>query len=312
MPNTIAHLGLQGLVTRSLIRNADLKWIYLACLIPDIPWILRRSAAAVFPDAWLFDLHLYAIVQSSLLFCLLLSGALAVWSSRSGTVFAIMALGSVLHLLIDATQTKWGNGVHFLAPFSWELLNFGWYWPEDAPTYLLSALGLGYVVVMWRKEPPAAEDLVIPRGRPLAIGSLCLILYLFAPVLFLSGPYEADNHAAKALEPGADRTGLVVTFDRNRLTREDGVTMILAYTNETVILKGADDVSPGSVSIKGRFLDNEVVEIEAIHQHTGRLRNIQSYAGIGIVALVWLWALWSRWPGLPWGRRGGPPRSGTT
>jgi hypothetical protein len=48
VPNALAHLGVQGVATRALLRDADLKWVYIGCIIPDIPWILQRFVRAVF------------------------------------------------------------------------------------------------------------------------------------------------------------------------------------------------------------------------------------------------------------------------
>ena len=48
MPNTLAHLCVQGIATRSLIKDADLKWIYTGCVIPDVPWILQRVIRSAF------------------------------------------------------------------------------------------------------------------------------------------------------------------------------------------------------------------------------------------------------------------------
>jgi hypothetical protein len=35
MPNTLAHLGIQGVATLSWLKKADLKWIFIGCIIPD-------------------------------------------------------------------------------------------------------------------------------------------------------------------------------------------------------------------------------------------------------------------------------------
>ena len=75
MPNTLAHLGVQSLATRALIRDSDLKWIYLGCIVPDLPWTLNRLVKTTVPSVDLYDLRLYVIVQASLFFCLLLSFA---------------------------------------------------------------------------------------------------------------------------------------------------------------------------------------------------------------------------------------------
>ena len=68
MPNTLAHLGIGGATTRAVITKADLKWVYLSCVIPDMPWILQRTAHIFFPQVSPYDLRLYVIVQSTLLF----------------------------------------------------------------------------------------------------------------------------------------------------------------------------------------------------------------------------------------------------
>ncbi len=39
MPNTLAHLAVQGLATRALLPRSDLKWIALGCVLPDLPFV---------------------------------------------------------------------------------------------------------------------------------------------------------------------------------------------------------------------------------------------------------------------------------
>ena len=40
MPNSLVHFAVQGVVTRSVLRDADIKWVFLGCIIPDVPWII--------------------------------------------------------------------------------------------------------------------------------------------------------------------------------------------------------------------------------------------------------------------------------
>ena len=75
MPNTLAHLGIQGVATRAFIRTADVKWIFLGAVIPDIPWILQRLVRGTLPGVDLYELRLYATVQASLAVCLLAAAA---------------------------------------------------------------------------------------------------------------------------------------------------------------------------------------------------------------------------------------------
>ena len=153
MPNTLAHIGVQFLVARTLIRSADVKWIWASCIIPDLPWILQRALRATLPDVSAYEVRLYAIAQSSFAVCLILSIALAIWSVRPARVFAILGLGCLTHLLLDSLQTKWANGVHLFAPVSWDLLNFGLFWPEDAITFALTAFGVAMAFFAWMRIP---------------------------------------------------------------------------------------------------------------------------------------------------------------
>jgi hypothetical protein len=95
-------------------------------VIPDVPWILQRIVSAGFTASVVdpYDLRLYTIVQSSLIACLVLSLALSLLSSAPRRVFMLLAFNSFVHLLLDAMETKWANGVNLFAPFSWQLLNF--------------------------------------------------------------------------------------------------------------------------------------------------------------------------------------------
>ena len=65
MPNTIAHIGAGGLLTRFLIRGADIKWVYLSCIIPDLPWIVRRLVLLGNADIAHYDLSVYSAIQAT-------------------------------------------------------------------------------------------------------------------------------------------------------------------------------------------------------------------------------------------------------
>ena len=143
MPNTLAHIGIQGLATRSIIKDADFKWIIIGCIIPDVPWILQRLVTIAF-NVNLYDLRLYSTVQSSFFFCILLSFLLATLARQYWKVFIILSINSFFHLILDSLQTKWANGVHLFAPFDWHFINFGLFWPENIITYILTGFGFLY------------------------------------------------------------------------------------------------------------------------------------------------------------------------
>ena len=287
MPNTLAHLGIQTLITRAVIRRADVKWIWAGCVLPDLPWILQRAGRALVPDLSPYDLRLYAIAQSTLLLCLVLSAALACFADQPRRVFTILGLGSVMHLLLDALQTKWANGVHLFAPFSWELLNFGLFWPEDAPTWILTGLGLAMALYAFIRPPDRAGDLVRPRGGRLAAFAILAALYLGGPVALMAGPLAADNHFVATLQAIEDRPGRGVAFDRNRLLRNGEAAELIAWTGEHFAVSGTLPETDIMASVRGRFQDHRTVEIAAFHEHSSGLRDLASYLGLGLVLAWW-------------------------
>ena len=301
MPNTLAHMGIQALVTRGILRGtgrggfgwSDLTWVYLGCLMPDFPWILRRAIEAMPLEVSPYDLRLYAIVQSSLFMTLALCLAFSCVSRRPGRVFAILALGSVMHLLLDALQTKWANGVHFLAPFSWELLNFGLFWPEGTPTLALTAFGGVIFITAWVRIRPAPLDLVWPRGPALGLGVLGLAFYLILPPVFFAGPLAADNHSLRALIETEARPGREAAFDRASF---DG-TSIATLAGERLAVEGEKLGPPGTLSLRGVFLGRDRIAVHAAHRHWPLARDLFSYVGLSLVLLAWGRAAATSWRG---------------
>lgn len=285
MPNTLAHLGVNALATRGLLRGADLKWIWAGCVLPDLPWIGQRLARAVAPDAWAIDIRAYAIAQSSLFITLVLAVSLALLSRAHWRTFQILALGALLHLLLDATQTKWANGVVLFAPFDWHLLNLGWYWPEDAMTWALSGLGAVYAIRAFIRERPVAA----PRPARPAWAAPVLLTYLALPVAFMPAVERADLHFVRTLAHPHARPGQRVEIDRNALTPGGHLRV---WTGERLRLSGTLPAAPATVSVRGRFTAPDQIAVTALHTHPPGLRDYLSYAGLLIVAGWWLWALW--------------------
>ena len=100
VPNTLAHIGIQGLATRSIIKDADLKWVLVGCVIPDVPWIIQRLARLV-SEVNPYELRLYATVQSSFFFCLILSLLLSTLSKTYWKTFTILSINAFFHLILD-------------------------------------------------------------------------------------------------------------------------------------------------------------------------------------------------------------------
>jgi hypothetical protein len=290
MPTTLAHLGVQTGITRALIKDADLKWIALGAMIPDIPWIVQRlawSAPITIPP---YDVRLYAIVQSSLFFSLIVSAALAVLARRPTPTFAILSLGSLLHLILDAMETKWGNGVHFFAPVSWHQSSFALFWPEGLIACLLSLAGGLFMIYAWNRLPVAPVILAWPPLRHGLLSAVLFVSYLGLPLLLMSGPQAADNHYVKTLRVASERAGRSVEIDRPSYRKQPD-SKLRIFTGEEFDVRGLEPTSSGTVSVQGRFVDRNTIEIANYQAHPPGVRDAASYAGLALVVAVWSRAL---------------------
>ncbi len=291
MPNTLAHFGVQGLLGGRLLRWSDPKWILVGCVIPDVPWILQRIVRLLAVPLDLYDLRLYAICQASLFGCLMLAGAMAFLSACPKKVFVVLGVNALAHLLLDATQLKWANGVHLFAPFSWELLNWGWYWPESVMTYAITALGLVYVVMAWRSAVAGPFLVTWPSTRNSLVAGGFLLAYLMFPFTMMSGAEQADNHFIHTLRDVENRVGRVVEFDRVPYIKKDSGSVIRTMAEE--YLKVIPEPFPHSalVSLKGRFSSSDSLMVEDFHVHSSWFRDAASVLGLAILVILCLVSL---------------------
>lgn len=286
MPNTIAHIAVAGILTRSLIKSADLKWIFLGCVLADIPWILQRLVHVIQWQPNPYDVRAYAITQSSLLLCIILSLALALVARDSLKVFFILALGSLIHLLLDATQIKWANGVLLLAPFDWHLFKLGYFWPESLITYALTAAGAGYYVYSINVATQPTRDEFNTELLRWITACLLIFVWLILPLVWLKQPYQHDHHFISTLENSAGRAGKLVEFDRNYVVVQDGIPTLRTAFGELLVLNEPVGDHGNLVSIRGKFSDNHSIDVQHSHGHT-RFRDRASMVGLLLVLLTW-------------------------
>ena len=204
-----------------------------------------------------------------------------------------------MHLLLDASQTKWGNGVQLFAPFDWTVMNFGWYWPECWVTYGLTAVGVVIALVSWRVALTKPLELDL-RAPTLIIGLLLLSLYFAGPKLFLEQVFNADAHYINTMRHH-DRLGKPLAFDRRTFSTEHGQGVVTLY-GEQLELEGvtfSGSKSPAhqgemTISIQGRFISGSRVLVSNCHLHHGQLRNALSLIGFLLVIATLLMGLY-RW-----------------
>ena len=288
MPNTLAHIGVHTPITRGLIRGADLRWILLGCIIPDLAWILQRIVRALPGSVDVYDLRLYAMVMSTLFASLLLAGGLALLSTTPRRTFLVLALGSLLHLLMDALQIKWGNGVHLLAPFSWKLTSFELFWAGSWPSQVLTVLGLVTGLwILWRRDW-SGWPVRLPSPVPLAVAVLLLGAYLILPWVMRTVPESFDNHSVGTLRHPERRAGAVVAFDRNEYEYRNGEPVFITWAKEELRVSEPVLDHDALVSIRAEFVDEQTIRILDVHEYRGLLRDLASYVGLGVVAMAWL------------------------
>ena len=287
MPNTIAHFAVNGLISRALISNADLKWIYLACVIPDIPWILQRILRSLPWALDLYDIRAYCIAQSSFLVCIFLCLALSFLAKQRGKVFLILILGCVLHLLVDALQIKWANGVQMLAPFDWQLFRFDLFWPESMGTYLLTVAGLIYLIANIAKViQPNCNEFVISL-KSVGVAAIFGLIWLVLPIAFISSVYQADNHFIATLKDADNRADKPIEIDRNTLAHLESGAALLTSFGEVLLVENINADDGDLISIQGRFIGNDAVYVENYHVHS-KFRDYASMFGLACVLLIWL------------------------
>jgi hypothetical protein len=295
VPNTLVHFAAQGAASHGLWRRIDPRWVYLGCLLPDVPWILRRAAVGLALPVDAFDLRLYTMAQASLAGTLLLCAALAVLAAAPGRVFAILGVNALLHLLLDATEVKWGNGVHLFAPVSWRMTSFDLLGGESAVYLLLSVLG--GLLVAWeigRRRPPRVRLDVRPAR--LAAGGALLAAYLLAPFPFLAAVQASDSYSVRTLREVEARAGRRVGIDRTAFEATAGGGFVRLWTGERVRATGDLPDRDATVSLFGTFLAPDVLRVDRMVEHR-QGRDWPSYVALALLAAIWLR------PGSP----GGPP-----
>jgi hypothetical protein len=296
MPNTLVHFAAQGAASRGVWPRLDARWIYLGCLLPDLPWILRRAVVALGLPADPFDLRLYTMALASLAGTLLVCAALAAVAAAVRPIFVVLGANALLHLLLDATEMKFGNGVHLAAPFSWRMTSFDLL-PGESPVYMVLAAA-GALLVVWELTRPrnAPVRFVWTAPRLIACAAF-LAAYLLFPTPFLGAIQASDSYSVKTLREVDARAGRTVKLDRTAFYATPGGGVVHLWTGEDVRATGARPAHDAVVSLEGTFLAPDVLRIDRLLVHR-QDRDWPSY-----VALVMLALLWAR-PLLP-ARRGG-------
>jgi hypothetical protein len=217
----------------------------------------------------------------------MLSGALALFSRRPGLVFPILGLNSLLHLLIDACQTKWGNGIILFAPLDWKIFNFGLFWPESWPTYLLTLAGLAYVfAVLVKSKEGEPIRLVGPSMSRLISAILLLAVYCLLPFAFMDAVESKDAHSVATIRnPCAE---CPVEFDRAYYRKDADQNKLETWSRTIYLIDGQRLDHSATISVRGIFLNQSTIRIDELYEHKGFSRDYPTYLGLILILFVWI------------------------
>ncbi len=290
MPNTLCHIAIQGGLCHKLLPSAAFIWVLLGCIIPDIPWIelhLLQSLHIIDP----YTLRYYCTAQASLLFCALLAGCIASFTQKSRIVFLILLGNSLLHLLLDSLQIKWGNGVNIIAPFDWHLFSAALIWTDTLATRIISIAGAFYLLMIWQKssqETRRHHHLARPCGKKMVIAFCCIASWLVGPFLFFPAMEDADTYSLYTLQQKDQRTGKAIAFDR--VPYDAKQKTITIFSGEKLHVTGNLPQKSGRISIQGIFFDPYTVTSSNFHCH-GNFRDRASMVGLLLACLFCIQSL---------------------
>jgi hypothetical protein len=287
MPNTLAHIAVSRLLLSRFSSYSDILLIYIGCIIPDLPWIMQRILHST-TNTDPFDLRLYAIAQASLFMCIIISCAIACIMRNPMKAALLLISGSLVHLLLDATQTKWANGVHLLAPFDWSLINFGLYWPESNITYFLTFAG--FIALVINLKPMITNPIPLASStRRFGIFAALILTYMLAPLSLLEQIERSGSHYVDTLRDSENRTQKQIEIDRvTLLMSNSGDYTINTFGNNKFILKNIAPQleKPATISLKGNFIDNHTIQVNDYHLHNKTLRDGATLLGLSLILFI--------------------------
>jgi hypothetical protein len=276
LPNTLCHIGIQASLNVLVVPRKELLWVVVACIIPDLPWIVLTSLMPLnlFDP---YDLRLYCTAQASLLFCLIGSAALALFTASTGRIFAILAANCLFHLLLDSLQIKWGNGVNLLAPFSWTFFHVDLAWPGHPVTAGFTVVGLVCLLGAWKSCVRDSVRLQVTTGAKSLAGIVLCGCYLLSPLVCLEDLERADTYYLRTMRDKENRPGKYIEFDRARYRAEEQT--LQTFAGERIRVVGDQPNRSGRVSFRGHFLTPTSIAGISYHYHRD-YRDISSLVGL--------------------------------
>ncbi|MCX6149309.1 MAG: hypothetical protein NTX22_02150 [Ignavibacteriales bacterium] len=110
-------------------------------------------------------------------------------------------------------------------------------------------------------------------------------IYLLLPFFFVNSIESADNHYVKTLRNYDNRVGKYIELDRAYIQDSDKQSEIITFANERIEIFNKDFRQSGIISVQGRFITSNMIQIKNYHMHS-EIRDITSYLGLFLVSLL--------------------------
>ena len=289
MPNTLAHLAVQGVANASWQPARYLPWVLLGCVLPDVPWIANRILRVANPALDPVALDLYCFVQASWLFSVLLGCAVASFARRPLAASALVAGNALLHLLLDAIEIKPGSGVHLFVPFSWQPVSVDLMWPEHPVVTGVTLLGavLAVIFLVAPRFRRSLEPLVFSLRRT-AVAIAAVAAYLVLPLPLGEGAWDADYRSIRSLVGSDVSVRSRVELERDPVVVRDGMPFVQTFGREFRLITDRELADGAVVSVTGYLSGPRTIRATEVHVNDPGFRDLASIAGLLAVALVWI------------------------
>jgi hypothetical protein len=171
-----------------------------------------------------------------------------------------------------------------MVPFSWHSTNFELLWPEHFSSYFIAFTGIIVLIFLWPKAIRSNLFLQRPDKTKAFCAAACLVIYFSSPSLLLNTAYAENTHYSQTLHDTKKRTGKKLEIDR--ATYKTATNTLECYIDKQLKVTNLPKIQSGTISIRGHFLDEETIELQAYHLHK-TFRDYASYTGLFLALLLW-------------------------
>jgi hypothetical protein len=303
LPSLMVHYGTTLLAGWPVRHQSVTTALLLGATWPDVPWMALRVLDLWSPDELRIPLRLYAQAFHTPLMCLWGGLIFACFMQRPRPQALAFIGAAWFHLVLDAFQTRYGNGVALLYPFSWRVYDFELFWPDGTIGLILLAMSTAVVLhAFWK----GLEPLHLRRPSWLRVTALTLG-YLLMPLATWHAAFDANVFNALFIYFPSALEGKEVGFERNALVSSKPPRLRTWYDHHLALDQVPDEARPGDVvSLRGTYGEGQL-KVRQFHIHSLDLHSTPSIVAFVMLVLAFWRAqanaprrLWANLRTEPW------------